>query len=104
MIEQIVCLDEELRLQPLPNSGNRARVANIDLVDGRSANAIASHKQWARDRGSLLVPVNHGLSCDVLLVTRRKVRQNGKHIVIQQCAKESVVGFHAWFDDRTERE
>src|SRR5205814_4379930 len=44
MIEEVVCLKEELRLHVLPKSGDGARVAKIYLVDRRPSHRIAANK------------------------------------------------------------
>src|SRR5205807_10206670 len=87
------------------NLEKRPRVAHIDLIDGGTANGIASDKE--RPLGgfrSIAVERGGGAGGDVLLIAGGKISENGELIVVGEAAQEFVVDLEARGEDSAQRE
>ena len=101
MIENVVRLDKELRLQSFPKFEESSRVAEIELVNVRRPHCVSSNIEWPRR--AQRITIQDTVRRNVLLVSGRDIRQNCELIVISQIVHRAIVDLAQGLPDSAQR-
>src|SRR5579871_4803457 len=100
MIEKVIGLDEEFRLDPLPELDECPGVAQIELIDVRRARGVATDEErprsCARSRTREAVAIEDRISGDILLIPGTHIRQQRELVVVEQIFRDAVVELSDW--------